>query len=226
MQEQNLTNSRDSSTTNRTKTTTTLYDYNDALQTVIVFGKELFGPKFQIFEEDRATILKLLCWFLQDEDVAPEEGLNLKKGVLLTGPVGCGKSAIMKIIQTMCKPSWKFCIKSAQRVALEFGKDGYVVIDLYTERSFDLNNTPITICFDDLGSESNIPNYGIPFNTFAEILPIRYELFVEDKMITHITTNLNSIELEERYGVRLRSRMSEMFNLVAFPKTSPDKRRL
>jgi hypothetical protein len=50
-------------------------------------GKELYGSKFQIFDEDRATILKLLCWFLQDEAVAPEEGLDLDKGVLLTGPV-------------------------------------------------------------------------------------------------------------------------------------------
>ena len=82
------------------------------------------------------------------------------------------------------------------------------------------------VCFDDLGCESNIPHYGIPFNTLAEILPIRYEMFVEDKMFTHITTNLNAHELEERYGARMRSRMSEMFNLVAFPGTSADKRKL
>lgn len=132
----------------------------------------------------------------------------------------------MKILWTCCVPTWRFVLKSSLRVAVEFGQEGYTVIDRYTVRSFNLNETPISVCFDDLGCESNIPNYGIPFNTLAEILSIRYELFVEDKMFTHITTNLNADELEERYGPRLRSRMSEMFNLVAFPGTSPDKRKL
>lgn len=31
-------------------------------------------------------------------------------------------------------------------------------------------------------------------------------------------------ELKERYALRLRSRMSDMFNLAAFPGTSPDNR--
>jgi len=55
------------------------------------------------------------------------------------------------------------------------------------------------------------------------ILAHRYELLVEQGMITHATTNLDSTEMEARYGNRLRSRMRQMFNLVAFPHTSLDK---
>jgi len=61
-------------------------------------------------------------------------------------------------------------------------------------------------------------------NTMAEILLLRYDLFMEQGMITHATTNLNSAGLEERYGNRIRSRMRQMFNLVAFPQTGADKR--
>jgi hypothetical protein len=43
-------------------------------------------------------------------------------------------------------------------------------------------------------------------------------------MITHITTNLQARELEAGYGNRVRSRMREQLNLVAFSKTSRDKR--
>lgn len=226
MDNQNPTNYRDSTALNGTRTTITHYDYDDALQAVISYGKQLIGPKFQIFEEDRAAILKLCCWFLRDEAVAEVEGINLDKGILLTGPVGCGKSSIMRVLRAICFRPWKFVLKSSPQVALEFAKEGYTVIDRYTIRSTTLDNDPRTTCFDDLGCESNIPYYGVLFNTLTEILSIRYELFVEDKMFTHITTNLNADELEERYGPRLRSRMSEMFNLVAFPGTSPDKRRL
>jgi DNA replication protein DnaC len=43
-------------------------------------------------------------------------------------------------------------------------------------------------------------------------------------MLTHITTNLSASELEEIYGNRIRSRMREMFNLVAFDRDTKDKR--
>jgi len=42
---------------------------------------------------------------------------------------------------------------------------------------------------------------------------------------THATTNLNAHELEDRYGNRVRSRMREMFNLIAFEINSIDKRK-
>jgi DNA replication protein DnaC len=59
----------------------------------------------------------------------------------------------------------------------------------------------------------------------AEILTNRYEHFVESKAITHITTNLSASEIEKAYGNRVRSRLRQMFNLIAFDKDSIDKRR-
>ena len=173
-------NAKDQNTsiTARTKTTTTRYNYADALKKVITCGKELYGPKFRIFDEDRATILKLLCWFFRDHPVAEKEGLCLDKGILLTGPPGCGKSAIMKIISTICDPSENFIIKSSPRIVLEFAGEGYKAIDRYAVRSFCLNQKPRTVCFDDLGGECDIPNYELHFNSLAKILSFRYEMFM------------------------------------------------
>lgn len=41
---------------------------------------------------------------------------------------------------------------------------------------------------------------------------------------THITTNLSATEIEAFYGNRVRSRLREMFNRIAFPKDAPAKR--
>jgi hypothetical protein len=41
---------------------------------------------------------------------------------------------------------------------------------------------------------------------------------------TFATTNLNAKELEDRYGNRVRSRMRQMFNLLAFEQTAKDRR--
>jgi len=58
----------------------------------------------------------------------------------------------------------------------------------------------------------------------AEILLSRYDLFVSRQMQTHLTTNLSSSEIEELYGTRVRSRLREMFNLIAFSESAKDKR--
>ena len=58
----------------------------------------------------------------------------------------------------------------------------------------------------------------------AEILLSRYDIFVSKKILTHITTNLSASEIEAIYGNRVRSRLRAMFNLIAFDKSTPDKR--
>lgn len=67
--------------------------------------------------------------------------------------------------------------------------------------------------------------YGNECSVMAEILLTRYDLFHSFGMITHLTTNLNSSEIEEKYGKRVRSRMRELFNLLAWPADAQDKRK-
>lgn len=58
----------------------------------------------------------------------------------------------------------------------------------------------------------------------AEILETRYEHFIENNAVTHITTNLSVSEIEKAYGNRVRSRLRQMFNLLAFDRDTKDKR--
>jgi hypothetical protein len=58
----------------------------------------------------------------------------------------------------------------------------------------------------------------------AEILLSRYDLFINHHMLTHLTTNLNSSEIEDIYGLRVRSRLREQFNLIAFDTEAKDKK--
>jgi hypothetical protein len=59
----------------------------------------------------------------------------------------------------------------------------------------------------------------------GEILLSRYELFVGQGVVTHLTTNLRADTLETLYGDRVRSRLREQMNLLAFDDAAPDKRR-
>lgn len=62
-------------------------------------GKEIFGEHFNISPEDDEVVQKLLTWFMQDEQQAKHFNINLHKGVLLTGPIGCGKTSLMTLMR-------------------------------------------------------------------------------------------------------------------------------
>jgi DNA replication protein DnaC len=212
-------------THSKTKTMSNPYNYEEILQTVIKAGKKMYGKSFNISEIDKPTVLKLLYWFLPDQEQVAAHNLCLQKGILLSGPVGCGKSAIMNVIRSFCKPAWSFQVVLCHHLALQFALQGYTVIDQYTFKTYNRGRKPLTICFDDLGFETITSHYGNSCNIMSQILPLRYDLFMQYGMLTHITTNLNSTEIEERYGNRIRSRMRQMFNIIAFPQNSTDKRK-
>lgn len=187
-------------------------------------GKEVFGAHFTIYPEDSEVINKLLTWFLKDEKAAQHFYINLNKGILLTGPIGCGKTSLFTLIRLLLPPEQRFAIKSCREVTFDFIKDGYEVIQRYSTNAYNSNDKPYTTCFDDLGAESEIKYFGNQCNVMGEILLSRYDHFINAGMITHATTNLSASELENYYGNRVRSRMREMFNLIAYNSNSSDKR--
>jgi hypothetical protein len=85
----------------------------------------------------------------------------------------------------------------------------------YSKLSFNSRHCKI-YCFDDLGAEQSLKYYGNECNVMGEVLLSRYDLFVSQNMITHLNTNLSASEIENGYGDRIRSRLREMFNLLAF----------
>jgi hypothetical protein len=105
----------------------------------------------------------------------------------------------------------------ARNITFAFNNIGYKTIQEYGNNNF--------YCFDDLGVETTGRYFGKDCNVMGEILLSRYDLFLQRKIRTHATTNLNAQELEERYGNRVRSRMRQLFNLIAFDKESVDKRK-
>ncbi|MFT3738462.1 MAG: AAA family ATPase [Breznakibacter sp.] len=199
------------------------YDFETCLRIIERKGKELYGEHFRIFQEDYPLIAKLLAYILKDEETCTQNGISLKKGVLLTGPVGCGKTSLMTVLRFFQPGDNRYIVKSCRDVSFEFIQEGYSVIQKYSKQAFN-QDKPKMYCFDDLGTENNLKYYGNECNVMTEILLSRYDHFVTRQMITHITTNLNSSEIESLYGIRVRSRMREMFNLVSFEKEARDKR--
>ena len=214
---------QNTSTQELTKTIQSHYNYSQVILWLEKKGVELYGNHFKILENDYPIIFKLIAYFMKDEATCFQHNINLKKGILISGPVGCGKTSLMNLMKYLAPAEHKFFVKPCRDISFEFIQDGYEVIHRYSKGKLYQSESK-TICFDDLGTENNLKYYGNECNVMAEILLSRYDLFTTKKLQTHITTNLSAPEIENHYGNRIRSRLREMFNLIAYDRTTPDKR--
>lgn len=201
----------------------TVRSYPDIMIWLQNKGQELYGNHFKITEEDHPIVYKLIAYFLNDEQACFQLGINLNKGILMSGPVGCGKTSLMNLMRYLTPAEYKFTVKPCRDISFEFIKDGYEVIHRYSRGKLDQLD-PKIYCFDDLGLENNLKYYGNECNVMAEILLSRYDLYISRRIQTHITTNLSASEIENQYGNRVRSRMRELFNLIAYDNNTKDKR--
>ncbi len=199
------------------------YNYQEVILWLEKKGVELYGNHFKMLETDYLIIYKLIAYFLNDEAKCFQYGIDLNKGILLSGPIGCGKTSLMNLMRLIPEQERKFILKPTREISFEFIKEGYEVIQRYSS-SNKLQNSIKNYCFDDLGIENNLKYFGNECNVMGEILLSRYDLFINKKIITHITTNLSASEIEAAYGNRVRSRLRQMLNLIAFNPITKDKR--
>src|SRR5690554_3276263 len=196
------------------------YDFDKVLIYLEAKGKLLFGKHFKLYKEDYHIIFKLCIYTIQDLDYCAKLNIDPNKGILLTGPVGCGKTSLMKLVRHLTPHRRAYKIIPCRNAVFSFNHLGYKTIEEYGNDEF--------YCFDDLGVEPTGRHFGQDCNVMGEILLSRYQdnCHSEHKrrILTHVTTNLNAIEIEERYGNRVRSRMRAMFNLLAFDQSAKDKR--
>lgn len=207
----------------QTKIIQSHYNYDEVCSWIERKGIELYGKHFRIIENDLPVIYKLMAYFLKDDQAAFQHNLDLGKGILLVGPVGCGKTSLLNIMKFLSPVEHKFSVKPCRDISFEFINDGYEIIHRYGKGKL-YQSDPKIYCFDDLGTENNLKYFGNECNVMAEIVLSRYDIFISKKIPTHITSNLSASEIETHYGLRVRSRLREMVNLISYDKNTKDKR--
>lgn len=191
------------------------------LEIVKAIGKG-FNMNFVIDNSNKEFYKNMIMYFMDDPKIE-DKGLSLKKGIMVRGNVGTGKTIAMLVFQYNPQRHYNFTkpfrLISTRQIQQEFANNGFKELEKYSTKSFQTSSfaygkdKPFARCFDDLGVENhNAKFYGQDCNVIAEILLDRYEMFVKYGMITHATTNLTPTELSKIYGDRVRSRMAEMFN--------------
>lgn len=194
------------------------YDFEKTLEFLLKIARIKFGSNFEFDPADKSILYALAVHSVRDEGNSKNLGLDLNKGILLIGPVGCGKTSLMTLFSEITPPNFDYKVKSTRDIASEYHLNGFSSVQKYAKANKNF-------CFDDLGIENNLKHFGNECNSMAEILLSRYESMKNFRVLTHATSNLNSIEIESFYGNRVRSRLREMFNLISFPESAKDKRK-
>ena len=182
------------------------------------------NPHYIIDEGNRA-IFEMLCHYFSGDDSFEITGMSLKKGIMLFGPIGCGKTSLMKMFSiNTFKP---FSVVSCRMIADKYSKDGSDVLYDYSNLAAcypqqNFGHKELGRCFDDLGTEDSKKNFGNEVNVMQDVI---YKIY-DNELIGnfHLTTNLSGDDIEQAYGSRIRSRLREMFNVITFDKSSPDRR--
>ena len=179
-------------------------------------------------DDDNLEVVSLLCYYFSGDERFELEGFSLNKGLCLFGGVGVGKTTLMeKFFQNQRQ---SFVIKMCRAVEDEFATTGDAVLKTYGfPRQCSINGDPyghqvLGYCFDDLGTEPSSKYYGKNVDVMAEILLNRYDNKVPFNQ-THITTNLSTDEIVNRYGSRVADRMQQMFNMIAFGAKAKSRRK-
>jgi energy-coupling factor transporter ATP-binding protein EcfA2 len=117
---------------------------------------------------------------LKDQTQQAHKKLNIdpQKGILLSGPVGCGKTALMKLLRHLTPHKRTYKIIPWRNAVFSFDNLGFKTIEDYGNDGF--------YCFDDIGIEPMGKHFGVDSNLISKILLSRHELFTYKPELTAI----------------------------------------
>lgn len=190
----------------------------DIPQQFLQFARQIC-PGFTIDDENKTAVTDLYAYFTK----SPSSILNLNKGIWIEGDIGTGKSTLLYIFSKLLSQyRCGFLIHSCPDIAIKYtqGDD----LDTYTHGRNCYPSHPVNMGFDELKREI-IPAYQYKnaLNVMQYILHTRYNLWQKMKIQTYITTNADADEIQDTYGDFIRSRRSEMFNIL--PLCGKDRRK-
>lgn len=171
-----------------------------------------------IYDEENKKVLNYLSHYFARTD---EFTGDHRKGILLCGGVGTGKTLFMEAFERFCfDGSNAFITHDMKAISRDVQEHGTQILHSYNQG----------ICnYDDVGFEDKAAHFGNKVCVFTELINIQYNKFLKSGKVCHITTNLGFSndygfgKFSDRYDKRIVDRVRQMFNIVEFNGTSKRK---
>lgn len=186
-----------------------IYDLDRCIAFIVERGKAMYGKRFLITSQQRKIYHQLLIYAIRAQEEMEQMGLEGQKGLLLMGPPGCGKSAMMQLIKPFFSHKHHYEIKNCNLLTHQFCHKGFEALAPLLEK----NVKPL--CLDQLGCESVGKYYGMQEDVACCLLEHFYAGRFDQKVPKlHFITALGADEISNRYGESVRRMLKEMCNVV------------
>lgn len=182
---------------------------------------EYRGGVFKLDTDTRAHILEAAKWLID---------ANASPGLMLCGLCGNGKTTLAKAIARLISflSERELGYSNRKIMKLITAKDICrlcAASEKFKEQYDDYNDLfkEQMMIIDDLGEEPReVMVYGMIHTPIIDLISARYT----KQLITIVTTNLETDDLQEKYGPRIYDRLQEMLTPIVFENDSyRDQRR-
>ena len=175
---------------------------------------------YYLIDQQNEKVFTLLCQYFTNDPAFEKAGYSLTKGLLLSGCVGVGKTALLQLFSKNKRQCFHFI--SVLEMEAHCQKQGVSFINNYTNMVPGWGNTSnfffqkaVGWAIDDIGRESMVFDFGNKSDVISTIIQTRYANKHKVPFSSlHFTTNLTPAELENRYDYAIKSRLREMFNYI------------
>lgn len=178
------------------------WTYKKMFQWMKFVSAETFKRKL-IVDPFTTPLIKSLCFFLSgDARFETELNFDPKKGLLIRGISGLGKTYLVK------------CIQDNELNPVQIENLIEITDEVKASGAFELSYKSKILYLDDVGTEETPVNfYGTKITWFKDFVELYYSKDLPFNRLM-ISTNCNFDTIEQKYGFRVRSRMKDMFNIV------------
>lgn len=188
--------------------------HRETLMFKAALDKQCPSGEFSISPDKRDLVRSVFAWVWKN-DKMNICGLDYRKGLFLFGPIGTGKSTLLRGLQVYMNTIKSrrlvkdyrlgFFWKSAGELANNYAGSGQEKLLQWT---VDCN-----LMIDELGREPRpAKHYGTELNVIQFLLQLRYDHRMEN--VTHLTSNISPADVMPMYGDYISDRFREMFNII------------
>lgn len=160
-----------------------------------------------VCDDGNRDVLRQVAEFVRRDDGKTAWGL------LLTGPVGTGKTTVVRLVQWLMARLSAACPTATPDDVTLYVRSSREIVASWSSASGEfarLKSVPM-LAIDDLGGESLDANsYGNTSQPVVEMIEHRYA----QRLVTIITSNMTAKAIATRYGARVGDRLKQMCTVV------------